>query len=75
MELEYWYWSQRKILEAAAHDVVVTERLMRVANFVDPPKRLLDPAFLTRVCAHHAGRVLARRFAWCPTVRDKQEPT
>ncbi|WP_155903711.1 hypothetical protein [Mycolicibacterium sp. CBMA 226] len=53
----------------------MTERLMRVANFVDPPKRLLDPAFLTRVCAHHAGRVLARRFAWCPTVRDKQEPT
>lgn len=56
------YWSQRKILEAAAHDVVVTERLMRVANFVDPPRRLLDPAFLTRVCAHHARRVLARRF-------------
>jgi hypothetical protein len=29
-------WSRRKILEAAAHDIVITERLSRVANFIDP---------------------------------------
>jgi 2-polyprenyl-6-methoxyphenol hydroxylase-like FAD-dependent oxidoreductase len=51
-------WSRRKILEAAANDIVVTERLMRVANFIDPPQRLLEPAFLARVAAHHARRSL-----------------
>jgi 2-polyprenyl-6-methoxyphenol hydroxylase-like FAD-dependent oxidoreductase len=46
-------WSRRKILEAAADDMVVTERLVRIANFIDPPRRLLEPAFLGRVAAHH----------------------
>lgn len=69
------HWSQRKILEAAVHDVVVTERLMRVANFVDPPKRLLDPAFLARVSAHHAGQVLAHRFSWYPPIGGQREST
>jgi 2-polyprenyl-6-methoxyphenol hydroxylase-like FAD-dependent oxidoreductase len=53
-------WSRRKILEAAAHDIAVTERLMRVANFIDPPGRLLEPAFLARVAAHHTRRGLTR---------------
>ena len=46
-------WARRKILESAADDMVITERLMRVANFIDPPKRLLEPAFLGHVAAHH----------------------
>lgn len=54
------HWGRSKVLEAAASDVVVSERLMRVANFVDPPKRLLEPAFLARVGASHAGQALGR---------------
>ena len=46
-------WARRKILESAVDDMVITERLMRVANFIDPPKRLLEPAFLGHVAAHH----------------------
>ncbi|MUL82014.1 MULTISPECIES: NAD(P)/FAD-dependent oxidoreductase [unclassified Mycolicibacterium] len=46
-------WARRKILESAADDMIVTEQLMRVANFVDPPKRLVEPGFLARVAAHH----------------------
>ena len=49
-------WSRRKILEAAQHDVVVTERLMRVTNLIDPPQRLLEPRLLARVLTHHARR-------------------
>jgi 2-polyprenyl-6-methoxyphenol hydroxylase-like FAD-dependent oxidoreductase len=54
-------WARRKILESAADDMVVTERLMRVANFVDPPKRLLQPGFLGRVAAHHIRQSLTAR--------------
>ncbi|MED5815795.1 FAD-dependent oxidoreductase [Mycolicibacterium sp. 050232] len=45
-------WSRRKILEAAG-DIVVTERLVRILNMVDPPRRLLDPRVLCRVAAYH----------------------
>lgn len=51
-------WTRRKILESAADNMVVTERLMRVANFVDPPQRLIAPDFLARVAAHHIRRTL-----------------
>ncbi|OJZ74662.1 hypothetical protein BRW65_08115 [Mycobacterium paraffinicum] len=51
-------WTRRKILEAAADNIVVTERLMRVANFIDPPQRLIAPGFLTHVAAHHIRRGL-----------------
>lgn len=54
------HWGRSKVLEAAAGDVVVSERLMRVANFVEPPKRLLEPAFLARVGACHASQALGR---------------
>lgn len=46
-------WTRRKILEAAADDIVVTERLTRVGHMIDPPQRLLEPALLARVAAHH----------------------
>ncbi|MCZ8380214.1 FAD-dependent oxidoreductase [Mycobacterium sp. CPCC 205372] len=48
-------WSQRMILESA-DDIVVTERLYRVGNMIDPPQRLLEPALLARVAAHHTRR-------------------
>ncbi|BBY63443.1 NAD(P)/FAD-dependent oxidoreductase [Mycolicibacterium helvum] len=54
-------WARRKILESAADDMVITERLMRVANFIDPPKRLLEPVFLGHVAAHHLRERLAMR--------------
>lgn len=53
-------WAQRKILEAA-HDIVVTEQLMRAVNMVDPPQRLLRPAMVARVCAYHLHRTLSTR--------------
>ncbi|WP_164478435.1 FAD-dependent oxidoreductase [Mycolicibacterium stellerae] len=54
-------WSRRKILEAAVDDIVITERLMRVANLIDPPQRLLEPKVLAHVVAHHARQSLSRR--------------
>ncbi|BBX62034.1 hypothetical protein MSAS_12080 [Mycobacterium saskatchewanense] len=52
-------WSRRNILEVAERDIVVTERLSRVANPIDPPRRLLEPPFLARVVAHHTRGSLA----------------
>jgi 2-polyprenyl-6-methoxyphenol hydroxylase-like FAD-dependent oxidoreductase len=49
-------WSSRKFLEAAEHDIVVTERLMRIANLIDPPRRLVEPRMVARVLAHHTYR-------------------
>jgi len=54
-------WSSRKFLEAAEHDIVVTERLMRIANLVDPPTRLLEPSLVVRVLAHHIRTAVAAR--------------
>jgi 2-polyprenyl-6-methoxyphenol hydroxylase-like FAD-dependent oxidoreductase len=42
-------WLAKAALNAAAHDLVLTERFFRVSNFVDPPSRLRDPALLPRV--------------------------
>jgi 2-polyprenyl-6-methoxyphenol hydroxylase-like FAD-dependent oxidoreductase len=58
LQLRTIRWSRTMILQAAG-DIVVTERLMRVANMVDPPQRLFEPAVLTRVAAHHLRRVRA----------------
>jgi 2-polyprenyl-6-methoxyphenol hydroxylase-like FAD-dependent oxidoreductase len=55
-------WGSRKMLEAAHHDIVVTERLMRVTNLVDPPQRLLEPPLLARVLIHHTRQSMARRL-------------
>lgn len=60
-------WGRRKILESAADDMVVTERLMRVANFIDPPKRLLEPAFLGHVAAHHIRQGMTMHRCARPT--------
>lgn len=53
-------WGRRKVLEAATDDILVTERLIRVVNMIDPPQRLLEPTLLAHVAAHHIRRSLAR---------------
>ena len=53
-------WGSIKVLEAA-DDIVVTERLIRVVNLIDPPQRLMHPSVLTRVAAHHLRRRLTTR--------------
>lgn len=58
-------WTRRKVLEAAATDIVVTERLVRVGHMIDPPQRLLEPRLLGRVAAHH----LRRAINFYPTAR------
>jgi 2-polyprenyl-6-methoxyphenol hydroxylase-like FAD-dependent oxidoreductase len=42
-------WTVDKALKAAENDIVLTERLFRVAHLVDPPSRLQDPSLLGRV--------------------------
>jgi 2-polyprenyl-6-methoxyphenol hydroxylase-like FAD-dependent oxidoreductase len=42
-------WISKAALNAAAHDIVLTERFFRVSNFIDPPSRLRDPALLPRI--------------------------
>jgi 2-polyprenyl-6-methoxyphenol hydroxylase-like FAD-dependent oxidoreductase len=41
-------WTTNAALKAAATDITVTERLFRVANLIDSPARLQDPALLPR---------------------------
>jgi uncharacterized protein (TIGR02246 family) len=42
-------WTQRAALTAASNDIVVTERILRVRNLIDPPTRLQDPALFFRI--------------------------
>ncbi|MEZ0383097.1 FAD-dependent oxidoreductase [Mycobacterium sp. pW045] len=42
-------WFAEAAGNAAARDIVVTERLLRVRNLVDPPSRLRDPALMGRI--------------------------
>jgi 2-polyprenyl-6-methoxyphenol hydroxylase-like FAD-dependent oxidoreductase len=42
------HWSMNQTMKAAENDIVLTERLLRVVNLVDPPSRLRDPALLGR---------------------------
>ncbi|MGW4098554.1 NAD(P)/FAD-dependent oxidoreductase [Mycobacterium sp. NPDC004974] len=50
-------WILRKTLEAA-NDIVITERLVRIVNMVDPPQRLLEPRVLARIAAYHLRKAL-----------------
>ncbi|MEZ0351811.1 FAD-dependent oxidoreductase [Mycobacterium sp. pR1184] len=54
-------WLSNAALNAAAHDVVLTERFFRVSNFVDPPSRLQDPALLPRIMWGNLRARLSRR--------------
>jgi len=51
-------WSVNQTLKAAENDIVLTERVLRVANLVDPPSRLKSPALLGRAVL---GNVRNRR--------------
>jgi 2-polyprenyl-6-methoxyphenol hydroxylase-like FAD-dependent oxidoreductase len=42
-------WTMNEALNAAANDIVLTERFFRVAHLIDPPSRLQDPALIARV--------------------------
>jgi hypothetical protein len=41
-------WGVNQTLKAAENDIVITERLLRVAHLVDPPGQLRDPVLLGR---------------------------
>lgn len=47
-------------LIAAAYDITVTERLLRVAHLIDPPTRLNDPALLPHIVAANLRHLLMR---------------
>ena len=52
-------WGRHRVLQSA-DDILVTERLIRVANMIDPPQRLLEPTLLARVATHHIRHTLTR---------------
>ncbi|WP_293314779.1 FAD-dependent oxidoreductase [Mycobacterium sp.] len=49
----------RATLTAAAYDITVTERLLRVSHLVDPPSRLNDPALLPHILAGNLRNLIA----------------
>jgi 2-polyprenyl-6-methoxyphenol hydroxylase-like FAD-dependent oxidoreductase len=53
-------WSVNQTMRAAENDIVLTERLLRVANLVDPPSRLRDPALLRRAVLGNMRRGRAK---------------
>ncbi|PXX02490.1 SgcJ/EcaC family oxidoreductase [Mycolicibacterium moriokaense] len=42
-------WTEKAALKAAANDITVTERILRVRSLIDPPTRLQDPALFLRI--------------------------
>lgn len=42
-------WAADAVGTAAARDIAVTERFLRVRNLIDPPSRLRDPVLLSRI--------------------------
>jgi 2-polyprenyl-6-methoxyphenol hydroxylase-like FAD-dependent oxidoreductase len=53
-------WAVDKAMKAAENDIVLTETFLRVSNFIDPPRRLQDPALIPRVILGN----LRRRTTW-----------
>src|SRR5271154_4293271 len=54
-------WISKAALNAAAHDIVLTERFFRVSNFIDPPSRLHDPALLPRILMGNVRTLFAQK--------------
>jgi 2-polyprenyl-6-methoxyphenol hydroxylase-like FAD-dependent oxidoreductase len=54
-------WLRARILDAAADDIAITEQLLRVTNFVDPPRRMRRPDLLRRVAAFHVEVAIRRK--------------
>ena len=52
-------------LRAAASDTTITERLFRVANLVDPPTRLQDPALIPLIAIANLRRLRERTTKSC----------
>lgn len=68
-------WISRAALAAAAHDTVLTERFFRVANFIDPPSRLQDPALIPRVLwGNLRARLSRKRIRKAKAVVAAQSP-
>lgn len=44
-------WVIEQAFQAAPSDIVLTERFLRVANLIDPPERMREPAVVARVLA------------------------
>lgn len=42
-------WTGNAALKAAACDIAVAERFLRIRNLIDPPTRLQDPALISRI--------------------------
>ena len=49
-------WADRAALRAAASDITVAERFIRVRSLVDPPAQLKDPALFLRVLLANVRR-------------------
>jgi 2-polyprenyl-6-methoxyphenol hydroxylase-like FAD-dependent oxidoreductase len=56
------------VLSACESDTVTAERFFRVNNFIDPPARLLDPAFICRVAAVNFRRRTSRADSQPPLI-------
>lgn len=59
-------WAMDQVLKAAEHDVVLTERFLRVTHLVDPPGRRQDPSLLVRALVGN----LRRRWPIMPSRRE-----
>jgi 2-polyprenyl-6-methoxyphenol hydroxylase-like FAD-dependent oxidoreductase len=49
-------WAERAALRAAANDITVAERFIRVRSLVDPPARLQDPVLFLRILLANVRR-------------------
>lgn len=64
-----------RALRTARNDLVLTERLLRVAHLIDPPARLQDPALMARVVLGSLRRHSGRRARQPPRRRaDTTDP-
>jgi 2-polyprenyl-6-methoxyphenol hydroxylase-like FAD-dependent oxidoreductase len=54
-------WISKAALNAAVHDIVLTERFFRVSNFIDPPSRLQDPALIPRILIGNVRALFAQK--------------
>lgn len=52
-------WTAQAALHAAASDIAVVERFLRVRNLIDPPSGLRDPALLSRIVLANLQRLPA----------------
>jgi 2-polyprenyl-6-methoxyphenol hydroxylase-like FAD-dependent oxidoreductase len=61
-------WATNAALNAATSDTTITERLFRVANLIDPPTRLQDPALIPRILLANLRHPRGRQAPKTPQV-------